>query len=158
MTAADPVDISYDDIPYPDLRYRATHPGRLAAVAGLLDVQTVPVQECRVLEIGCAGGANIIPMAFGLPGSEFVGIDLSGRQIEAAQHFAAELGLRNLHLQAMDVMDVTPEFGTFDYIIATVCTPGSPRRSGTRPCPSAGRTSRHGRLPTSATTRSRAGT
>lgn len=118
MTAADPVDISYDDIPYPDLCYRATHPGRLAAVAGLLDVQTVPVQECRVLEIGCAGGANIIPMAFGLPGSEFVGIDLSGRQIESAQHFAAELGLRNLHLQAMDVMDVTPEFGTFDYIIA----------------------------------------
>ena len=77
-----------------------------------------PVRHCRVLEIGCAGGANLVSMAFGLPESTFVGIDLSARQIAAAQAFADELGLTNVDLRAMDLMDVTSELGSFDYVIA----------------------------------------
>ncbi len=43
-----------------------------------------PIARCRVLELGCAGGGNLIPMASHLPQSEFVGVDLSVRQVEQA--------------------------------------------------------------------------
>ena len=38
--------------------------------------------HCRVLELGCSMGANIIPMAEDLPESQFVGIDLSAKQVK----------------------------------------------------------------------------
>lgn len=109
---------SYDDIPYPDISQPYTHPGRLAAIARLLNMRPVPVERCRVLELGCAGGGNLVPMAYGLPESTFVGVDNALRQIEAAQHFARALGLKNIRFQHMDVLDISPEFGQFDYIIA----------------------------------------
>lgn len=118
MTASSGLDFTYDEVPYPDLCYGYTHPGRIAAIATLLDMQPVPVQRCRVLEIGTAGGGNLIPMAYGLPDSHFVGIDLSARQIASAKQFASRLGLKNISFHAMNLLDVTPEFGQFDYIIA----------------------------------------
>jgi SAM-dependent methyltransferase/methyltransferase-like protein len=118
VTTSSGLDLSYDDVPYPDLCYAVTHPGRLAAIGRLLNIQPVQPQACRVLEIGCAGGGNIVPMAFSLPDSTFVGIDLSARQVDAATDFAGRLGLTNVQLRAMDMMDVTAEFGEFDYIVA----------------------------------------
>jgi methyltransferase-like protein/protein-L-isoaspartate O-methyltransferase len=109
---------SYDDVPYPDLCYAYTHPSRLAAIATLLGMQPPPVTRCRVLELGCASGGNLLPMAYGLPESQFVGIDLSARQIAAGQQMAAALGLTNLTLHALDVRAIPPDFGQFDYIIA----------------------------------------
>lgn len=117
MTASSGLDFTYDEVPYPDLCYGYTHPGRLAAIATLLNMQPVPVEKCRVLEIGCAGGGNLIPMAYGLPDSAFVGIDLSARQIDNAKQFARALRLKNIDFHAMNLLDVTPEFGQFDYII-----------------------------------------
>jgi SAM-dependent methyltransferase/methyltransferase-like protein len=76
------------------------------------------IDRCRVLELGCGNGGNIIPMAEALPGSSFVGIDLSQRQIEFAHSAARTLELRNVQLRQMNVMDVTDDFGQFDYIIA----------------------------------------
>ena len=108
---------SYDEIPYPDLCYGYTHPGRIAAIATLLNMQPAPVERCRVLELGCAGGGNLIPMAYGLPGSTFVGIDNSARQIEAAQARRAQFGLDNVTFHHMDIRELTPAFGQFDYII-----------------------------------------
>ena len=108
---------TYDDVPYPDLCYAYTHPGRIAAIATLLGMQPTPVENCRVLELGCAGGGNLIPMAYGLPNSTFTGIDNSARQIEMAQQKATALGLDNITLQTMDIMEVAPDFGEFDYII-----------------------------------------
>jgi tRNA G46 methylase TrmB len=48
-----------------------------------------------VLELGCASGGNLIPMAYGLPESEFVGIDYAARQIAEGQAAVAALGLDN---------------------------------------------------------------
>jgi methyltransferase-like protein/2-polyprenyl-3-methyl-5-hydroxy-6-metoxy-1,4-benzoquinol methylase len=70
-----------------------------------------------VLELGCADGGNLIPMAFELPESTFVGIDLSPRQIARGVSEARALSLRNVDLRAMSIMDVTGALGTFDYII-----------------------------------------
>ncbi len=73
--------------------------------------------HARVLELGCGGGSNIIPLAYGLPEAEFFGIDLSPRQIEIARTRAEKLGLTNLRLEAMDIQDAGAIEGTFDYII-----------------------------------------
>lgn len=107
----------YDEVPYPNLSFHQTHPDRLATLATLIGVTPVPVSACRVLELGCASGWNLIPMAYGLPESEFVGIDLSQRQIAAGVAAVEALGLQNVRLSAMDILDIGQDFGQFDYII-----------------------------------------
>ncbi|MHB1317830.1 MAG: methyltransferase regulatory domain-containing protein [Anaerolineae bacterium] len=109
---------SYDDVPYPILCYTQTHPDRLATCARLLGLEPAPVERCRVVELGCASGGNLIPMAATLPESTFVGIDLSARQITEASATVAALGLKNAAFFAIDIRDVTPSLGTFDYVIA----------------------------------------
>jgi methyltransferase-like protein/protein-L-isoaspartate O-methyltransferase len=109
---------SYDDLPYPSLSYAQTHPDRLASMATLLGLEPAPVERCRVLDVGCAVGGNIIPMAYALPNSEFVGIDYSGRQIDIGLGYVDALGLGNVRLEHADVMAVPEVIGQFDYIIA----------------------------------------
>ena len=109
---------SYDEVPYPDLCYVYSHPSRIAAIAMLYGQDPVPVTDCHVLELGCAGGGNLIPMAHGLPQSHFVGIDSSSRQIETASATAAALELANIEFHALDIRDIAPDIGHFDYIIA----------------------------------------
>src|SRR5690349_20069145 len=82
-------------------------------------MRPAPIEGCRVLELGSGSGSNLIPMAFQLPKSQFVGLDLARRPLAAAQAFAAELGLQNLTLHAMDLCEAkAEELGTFDFIIA----------------------------------------
>ena len=109
---------SYDETPYPSLSYVQSHPDRLATVATLLGLHPAPVSQCRVLELGCAGGGNLIPMAYGLPQSSFVGIDNSARQIADGKAMLAALGMDNVSLHHMDILEVGGDLGTFDYIIA----------------------------------------
>lgn len=118
MTQPDPLQQSYEAMLYPVLSYRQTHPGRLAMIATLLGLEAASVEHCRVLELGCASGGNLIPMAYQLPKSHFVGVDFGSKQIAEGQELIDALGLENIELHAMDILDITPEFGTFDYIIA----------------------------------------
>ncbi len=111
-------DNPYDEVPYPSSSYIESYPPYFAVVATLLNVVPPAVEQCRVLEIGCASGGNIIPMAARLPEAQFVGIDLSAQQIAAAQASAATLGLRNLRLLQLDILDLPADLGSFDYIIA----------------------------------------
>lgn len=108
----------YDDLEYPGFPFPQTHPDRLATIANLFGMTAKNVTECRVLELGCGDGANLIPMAYGLPGSNFVGIDLADRAIEKGHAAIVELGLRNIELRTMNVLDVSSDLGKFDYIIA----------------------------------------
>ncbi|EAQ81984.1 methyltransferase regulatory domain-containing protein [Blastopirellula marina] len=108
---------SYDIVPYPSHPFRQTHPERLHAISRMFGMSPAEITQCRVLEIGCAGGGNIIPMAETLPESQFVGIDLSQRQIESALSSVEKLGLTNIELKHLDVMDVDQSLGKFDYII-----------------------------------------
>ena len=119
MGAANPVSTAYDQVLYPSRTFPETHPNRLAAVAYLRGMQPAPVDRCRVLELGCGAAGNLIPMAFHLPESEFVGLDLAKRPIAAGQSFAAKLGLSNIALHSMDLREArAEEFGHFDFIIA----------------------------------------
>jgi methyltransferase-like protein/2-polyprenyl-3-methyl-5-hydroxy-6-metoxy-1,4-benzoquinol methylase len=108
----------YDSVPYPSLAFLQTHPDRLAVMGTLFGMNPVPVEHCRVLEIACGNGSNLIPMAYGLPGSEFVGLDLAEKPVEVAQERIRRLPLKNIRIEQMDLMEFGPEFGEFDYIIA----------------------------------------
>jgi methyltransferase-like protein len=108
---------TYDELPYGDYVFAYTHPANLATVAALYGLRPPPVERCRVLELGCAAGANLMPMALGLPGSEFVGLDLSPRQIARGREVAGQLGLTNLTLQTRNILEPTADLGTFDYVL-----------------------------------------
>lgn len=110
--------VSYTEFPYPRLVFPRTHPAYLGTLGRLMALDAAPADRCRVLELGCARGANLIPMAFGLPASAFVGVDLSEPQIADAQCVVADLDLRNITFHAADLMDLGPELGTFDYVVA----------------------------------------
>lgn len=73
---------------------------------------------CRVLEIGCGDGGNLIPMALGLPDAEVVGIDLAEQPVARGTALARELGLDNVALKTLDIQDLPADLGTFDYVIA----------------------------------------
>jgi len=109
---------SYNTFVYPGFSFPETHPDRLAGMAILHGLTPAPVERCRVLEIGCNEGANLIPMAYAIPTSEFVGFDLARLPIERGQQRIRELGLTNVRIFASDLLEVGVELGQFDYIIA----------------------------------------
>jgi protein-L-isoaspartate O-methyltransferase len=117
MTTAAPT-TGYDDVPYPRIVHRHTHPDRLAATATLMGLEPAPPGRCRVLELGCAAGANLIPMAAALPDSQFVGLDLSARQIADGRAIIEAVGLRNINLRHQNLLAAGDDLGPFDYIIA----------------------------------------
>ena len=108
----------YDEVAYPSAVYAQTHPDRLATLATLFGMTPADVKHSRVLELGCGDGGNLIAMAYGLPQSEFVGIDLSQRAIQSGQNTANAAGLKNIALHHLDLLDVPSDFGTFDFILA----------------------------------------
>ncbi len=108
---------SYDVVPYSVCAFAQTRPDRLAAIATLFGMDPAPPDRCRVLELGAASGGNLIPMGLSWPGSQFVGIDLSERQIRDGQEICRELDLGNVDLKCLSILDVSRDLGMFDYIL-----------------------------------------
>lgn len=107
----------YDALPYDNFPFRPTHPDVTGTIAGLMGLQPAPFERCRVLELGCGLGGNLLNMAVAAPQSRFVGIDLSPRQIEAARDDAFAIGARNITFAVADILSLGPQLGQFDYII-----------------------------------------
>jgi hypothetical protein len=115
----------YDALPYDRLPVPETAPDFLAALAHLHGLASAPPERARVLELGCAQGGNLMPLAARWPGAEFVGVDLSQAQIAEGKVFARAAGLHNLtliHADLTTLQSASPGeaalTGTFDYIIA----------------------------------------
>src|SRR5262245_47242998 len=104
-------DYSYDQVLYPNDPFPQTHPDRIATIGTLFGMTPAPVEQCRVLEIGCGRGANIMGMSYSLPSSEFSGVELSKRQNDEASAHADAVGIKNLALRTMSIMDVDESFG-----------------------------------------------
>jgi len=108
---------SYDAVPYTSYPYERTHPDRLATVGALFGVNPAAPRGARILELGCASGGNLLPMAEQLPDAELVGIDLSPEQVKVGQQAIAAARLSNVTLHAGDLRDVDDSWGQFDYIL-----------------------------------------
>jgi len=108
---------SYDDIPYPSHPFEATHPDHIYTMAKLFNLDAPLPDTASILELGCASGGNIIPLADQMPNARIVGVDLSGKQIADGQKTVDALGLKNIQLIAKDFQEIDESYGQFDYIL-----------------------------------------
>jgi len=116
MNGAMPV-TTYDDVPYPSHAFAASHPDLLYTLAQLFQLPATVPDNASILELGCAGGGNVIPLALQMPKARIVGVDLSARQIAEGQEKIDKLGLTNIKLLAQDFQSIDQSFGDFDYIL-----------------------------------------
>lgn len=107
----------YDEHPYESMPFAQTQPANLAALGMLFGLNPPPVINSRVLEIGCAAGGNIIPLASRFPASRFDGLDISARHVDMANSRIKAIGLTNIAIRLGDIADPTAVDGEFDYII-----------------------------------------
>ena len=108
---------SYDDVPYEGKSFSQTHIRHLYTVGKLFGLNPTDITNARVLELGCAVGGNLFPQAQQYPNSDFLGIDISGTHISAANNAQRIMGLKNISFQQKDITKLTAELGTYDYII-----------------------------------------
>lgn len=107
----------YDALPYLSLPISYTQPNALAALAALCGLLAPAPGTARVLELGCASGGNLMPLAARFPGARFVGVDLSARQVSDGNRRIATFGLRNIELICGDIAAVDFAVEGFDYVI-----------------------------------------
>jgi len=114
-----PSDFIYDDVPYPSFVFPQTSPDRLATLARVNGIDAASPAKCRMLELGCGDGTNLLALAYAMPESQFVGIDLAATHIRSARAAAEKLGLSNIEFFELDVTKADAEaLGEFDYIVA----------------------------------------
>lgn len=110
---------SYDAVPYASFPHAPSHPDQLATVAFLHGLDPPCPRRCRMLELGCGSGANLIGIAYGLPQATLVGVDLAPTAIARARAAAQAVGLDNVELHVGDVRGLPDAVnGEFDYIVA----------------------------------------
>lgn len=82
----------YDELPYSAYPIPWTAPERLALASLLHGGPRLPLGNYRVLELGCANGANLLPLAWYRKNGEFTGLDASVKQIALANEAREQLG------------------------------------------------------------------
>ncbi len=109
----------YDEVPYKSVPIEWTAPERLALTSLLHGGPRPSLDSYRVLELGCADGANLLPLAYYHRNATFVGIDGARSQIEIADSREAALGVSNIEFIHADFRTAAKQIsGQFDYIIA----------------------------------------
>lgn len=108
---------SYDDFPYPSMPLPNTRPEHLRTIGKIFGMTPPPLEEARILELGCSSGENLFHFALNFPKAKLVGIDLSKTQIENGKKKLLELGLKNLELLNISINEIDKSFDKFDYII-----------------------------------------
>lgn len=108
----------YEAVPYDSEPFPETHPGRLAAIGRFFGMNPAPIQSARILELGCAAGNNLIPMAHAMPDATLLGIDTTESAIKAGHALVEQLGLKNIRLEPRNLLELVKSDGPFDYVIA----------------------------------------
>ncbi|MCD7936058.1 MAG: class I SAM-dependent methyltransferase [Tannerellaceae bacterium] len=72
------------------------------------------VEECRILEIGCGDGGNLLP--FVRKGCHVTGVDISETRIRQAREFFAERHAEARLIHA-DIFELEEETGQFDIVL-----------------------------------------
>lgn len=107
----------YDRVDYPGVADGVIQLRNLEAVASVLGLNPGGINACRVLEIGCADGPNILPFAIEFPNSAFVGVDLVKDRVCEAQQASEKVGVGNAEFRHANVTEIDPSWGRFDYIL-----------------------------------------
>ncbi len=108
---------AYSRVPYPGVADPKSHIRYLEALATFFGIQPAGIAGCRVLELGCASGTNLIPQAIDCPGSRFVGVDITGDRIAEGRSVVDQLSIDNIRLEHASIADVGTSWGPFDYIL-----------------------------------------
>jgi SAM-dependent methyltransferase len=114
----DPLHQLYAARPYPAMSHPLSDPAMTSVAALLGGLQVKHPSEARILEIGCASGHNLIPLAMRWPNARFVGIDFSSQAIQQARNLADVAALTNIEFHAVDLRDFNNAGEPFDFIIA----------------------------------------
>lgn len=107
----------YEASPYESMPFAQTQPSNLAAIALMFGRKPPEVTSARVLELGCASGGNIVPLAARFPQSHFTGIDLAKSHVELGRDRITALGLKNIEIRIGDLADKNVVAGDYDFII-----------------------------------------
>jgi methyltransferase-like protein len=70
-----------------------------------------------MLELGCAAGGNIIPLALRFPGARFRGVDLTERHVRDGKARIDALELKNIRIDQGDIAALDLKGERFDYIV-----------------------------------------
>jgi methyltransferase-like protein/2-polyprenyl-3-methyl-5-hydroxy-6-metoxy-1,4-benzoquinol methylase len=109
---------TYAKVRYQSKPFAQSSPENLAVIATLLGLRPPDFRHARVLELGCSGGGNLIPLAVKYPGIQALGLDISKVEIEYGQEVIKRLGIGNCELKALDIVKASAQItGQFDYII-----------------------------------------
>jgi trans-aconitate methyltransferase len=103
---------------YPAMSHPPAHPSVIAATALLGGIRLDPEQDWSILEIGCASGHHILPIAESFPQASITAIDLDARAIEEAKRLAQIAGLRNIEFHCEDLTTWQAPARHYDIIIA----------------------------------------
>lgn len=107
----------YDKVPYRSLPFPVTQPARIGAIARLFGLTPPAAENARILEIGCASGGNIVPLAARFPGARIVGVDLSAVQVAEGRERIKRHALSNIEIRQISVTDFDAPPESFDYVI-----------------------------------------
>jgi len=103
---------------YPAMSHPPAHPSVIAATALLGGIHLDPEKTWNILEIGCASGHHILPIAEQYPQARITALDLDARAIEEAQGLARLANLRNIEFHCADLAAWEAPSQHFDIIIA----------------------------------------
>ncbi len=117
QNAATPPGGDFNAIPYVSNAIVQSQPARLFALATLFGLTPPAMETASILELGCASGGNIIPLAARFPHARFLGFDLTQRHVDEGRARIRALGLANVEIRQGDVttLDLAE---SYDCIIA----------------------------------------
>jgi methyltransferase-like protein/2-polyprenyl-3-methyl-5-hydroxy-6-metoxy-1,4-benzoquinol methylase len=108
---------AYDAVPYASHAFPQSQPEQLAVLARLFGLQPALPSTARVLELGCAAGGNLVPLAARYPRARFVGIDYSAVEVAHGQELVRDMGLGNVELRHQSIADFGRSDEPFDYVV-----------------------------------------
>ena len=107
----------YDEVPYTGRVHHQTHVEAIATVAQIFGLEIPDIHRCRVLELGCGDGSNILSMAYNLPEASFFGVDFSQTHIDRGREMISLGALHNIQLEAGNIDTIQLPETDFDFII-----------------------------------------
>src|SRR5690242_6182185 len=110
---------SYDQVAYPSMIFRKTHPDRMAVLAKLHGLDPPAIDTARVLQIGGGDGLDAIALAAAYPRAEFVNFDIAEQPIGRGRRWSEAAALSNVRHLVLNILEAAERLdGTFDYISA----------------------------------------